>query len=134
MSSAPAVASSRRRRLVVLFATLALVVVAAGACTGPRDPKSYGDSVKKHFVAGCMAGFVPQDTKTDPQAKAHRTSCTCLYDELSHPKTGIPFATFESVQAKIRADPTAKANRVDKLIPKYDKYVAACPGLTPVGP
>ena len=134
MSSAPVVASYRRRRLAVLFATLALLVVAAGACTGPRDPKSYGTSVEKHFVAGCLTGLVPAGTKTDPQAKAHRTSCTCLYKQLSHPKTGIPFATFESAQAKIRADPNAKANRIDKLIPGYEKYVAACTGLSPVGP
>ena len=123
------------RRVFIALAALVVVVTMSSACTRQADPTGYSMShVGVHFIAGCEKGFVPPGKKEDPSAKQHEKFCGCLYGELSHKTTGIPFKTFASVQSKIRADPTKPANSPAKLIPNYAKYVAKCPGGQPEGP
>jgi hypothetical protein len=131
----PAVVPHRRfRRALTAVAALFVVTAMLGACTGQRDPTGYTASVKKNFIAGCKAGYVPKGSKTDPDAAQHSEFCTCLYAELSNKKTGIKWDEFSSAQSKIREDPTNKANTIDKLIPELAGFEKTCRAKTVTGP
>lgn len=110
------------------------MVLVAGACGQQRDPTSFSPTVGKNFAAGCAKAFIPKGDSTDPRAAQHKSFCTCLYKELSNPKTGIGFKAFSEAQNKIRTDPYDPANAINKLIPNYDAYVAKCPGGATQGP
>lgn len=119
----------RRRsgRKLSLILGAALAVVALSACTGPRDPTSYSDGVKKNFVEGCREGLSPTGVAaTDPDAKAHESTCKCLITKLSAPADsgGVPFKEFADAQSKIRSEPTKYS--ISKVLPKYDEFVKAC--------
>jgi hypothetical protein len=60
--------------------------------------------------------------------------CGCIYDEMANKATGIPFDDFKSAQSAIRKDPADPANRLDKLIPKFDKFKSTCEAKTTTGP
>lgn len=111
-----------------------LLIVFATGCVGQRDPTGYGDSVRKNFVEGCTAGWNPEGKEKDPEAAGHHKLCTCLYDQLSDKKTGIPFDDFKSAQSKIRENPTNPANTIDKLIPEFKTYEATCKSKVVAGP
>ncbi len=130
----PARATDRRTRRAPAAVALLALVVLAGACGQQRDPTSYSAKVGVSFVSGCAQGFVPKNERTDPQATAHKTFCTCLYKELSNKQTGIKFSEFAHAQELIRTEPENPANRINKIIPNYDAYVAKCPGGAPSGP
>lgn len=121
-------------RLGSLAAMLALVVAVSGACVGQRDPTGYGDSVRKDFVTGCLAGYAQTDGSKDPEAAAHSELCGCIYDQMSNKTTGIDFDDFKSAQSAIRKDPTNPANSLDKLIPEFPKFVSTCRGKVQAGP
>jgi hypothetical protein len=102
----------RTRRLAgVTLALLALSALLVGC--GHRDPSSYGDTVEHNFVQGCQVVFaggvdnandsaVSAAIKKDPQADAHRKTCQCVYDNVSHKSTGIPFKDFKALQDQVR--------------------------------
>lgn len=122
------------RRTASLAALLAVVVVLAGACVGQHDPTGYGAGVRTDFVTGCVEGYAPTDGSKDPDVASHKELCGCIYDEMSSKSTGIPFDEFKSAQSAIREDPQNPANRLDKLIPKFPKFVSSCKGKTEAGP
>lgn len=114
-----------KRRASTIAIALALLAGVATGCVGDRDPTSYSDSVRDHFVEGCVAtGTSAEPTKV--QLKDRRTYCGCIYAQMSDEKTGISFDEFSSAQKKIQADPKDKANAIDVLIPEFARFEKAC--------
>ncbi|HET8929066.1 MAG TPA: hypothetical protein VFN21_00270 [Acidimicrobiales bacterium] len=127
-------ARRRVRRFGPLVAALALVTVISGACVGQRDPTGYSASVREDFVDGCLAGYAPSDGGKDPALARNTELCGCIYDQMANKSKGIPFDDFKSAQSAIRKDPSDPANSLDKLIPKFDDFVATCQSKTDAGP
>jgi hypothetical protein len=101
---------------------VALVAV-LGACTHQRSiPDSYGSTTEDNFIEGCVdtltstSDDVPGDAYTDDEANA---ICTCSYEAISDPDTGIPFDEFKEINEAQEEDPTA-------LPPEIADPVEAC--------
>lgn len=117
--------SSPRPRRARRRAALAGVALAAllGACTHQRSiPDSYGSTTEDNFIEGCVETLtstsddVPGTTVADDTANA---VCTCSYEAISDPDTGIPFEEFKEINAEQEEDPTA-------LPPEIADPVNAC--------
>ncbi len=98
---------ARRRAAVAGVALVALL----GACSHQRQvPDAYGDTTRKNFIEGCVdtltstSSDIPGDAYADDEAEA---ICTCSYESISNPDTGIPFEEFKEINDEQEQDPTA---------------------------
>lgn len=126
------------RRRSFRFGTLAalalLLTVLTTACVSQKDPTAYSDSVRKNFVTGCVAGYAPRSGGKDSEAAQHRSLCGCIYSQMTDKTGGITFDEFKAAQSAIRKNPKDPANKLSKLIPKFDGFVKTCKSKLEAGP
>lgn len=124
----PAAMNRPTRRPLLLMAFAALLLLAA--CTGQRDPSSWGDSTKRNFVAACdgsaAADEPVEEIREDLLAAAQPTEvCQCVIDELSD--EGGPhfmeFSDFKAANSK-RRDEVGESSPLTGA--GFDEVYAAC--------
>lgn len=132
MSRRPSSPRSRPAVLAVLVAILLL-----GACTHERSvPDSYGDTTRDNFQEGCLEaltvkvdssnpdddaqanGFLAEDLADTPPMAADRASdvCTCSYQGISNPDTGIPYEEFKTLNEELEDEPAPLPESVQTIV------------------
>lgn len=127
--------SSPRPRPVVLAVLVAVLLL--GACTHERSvPDSYGDTTRNNFQEGCLEaltvevessnpdddaqanGFLTEDLADTPPMAADRASdvCTCSYQGISNPDTGIPFEEFKTLNEELEDEPAPLPESVQAIV------------------
>lgn len=115
---------ARRRALPLVLAGLLLV----GACSQQRQtPDKYGDTTRDNFQEGCVASltgepgddeFAAVDVGESQPFAADRASdvCTCSYEGISNPDTGIPFEQFKELNESLEEDPVALPAEMQSIV------------------
>ena len=119
---------SRRRRVLLLLVACVLLL---GACAGRRTiPDKYGDTTKDNFQEGCLEaltvkttdegteGFTATDVGEAQPFTAERAGkvCTCSYEGISDPQTGIPFEEFKKINDTFEDDPGPLPDSITSII------------------
>ncbi|CAN5600314.1 hypothetical protein BH24ACT4_BH24ACT4_13740 [soil metagenome] len=115
------------RRLRALPLILAGLLV-LGACSQQRQtPDKYGDTTRDNFQEGCVASlteepgdqeFAAVDVGESQPYTAERASdvCSCSYEGISNPETGIPFEQFKELNENLEEAPTPLPPEMQDII------------------
>lgn len=115
MSPSPA----RRNRLATTLASVAVVAVLLGGCTGQTKPKKYGDGVEEAFVKGCTKTLTADQKDAETKLGDPAEVCKCAYEKISDEKDGVDFGRVRDVDDDLSENP-------GKLPDDIAKVVASC--------
>lgn len=83
---------------------LALALL-AGCTSTQRSPSSYSGA-EDDFIEGCVERATADNKADDSQTEisSPKTYCTCVFDALSDPKTGVKFSTFKEINTDLQSN------------------------------
>lgn len=126
----------RGLRTVVLILGCLMVL---GGCTQQRQvPDSYGDTTKNNFQEGCVEaltvqagdadadGFTEGDIGEAQPLSADRASdvCSCSYEGISNPDTGIPFEEFKTLNDELEENAGPLPENIQTIVDGCEESTA----------